>query len=221
MPVQKRLDPYRGYEDLLGQVTAALPRDELADGDVVVVSESLFAIAQGRLFPLALLYAHDPKTMDEEGRRDVLPLVAEHVPDVTLADLLCADALEDRDPPMATAGVADPNRVAHDLAGRIAAETGCRCDVIVSDTDTALEVREMLIGCITVGATPLGATGGLVLYECMRAANAAEFCRGSTRGIPIVICRPHERRARREGIGAHRGYSGRLDASRERLTGYA
>ena len=52
------------------------------------------------------------------------------------------------------------------------------CDVVVSDTDTGTEVRETLIGCITVGATPLGATAGLVLYECMRVAAATELCRG-------------------------------------------
>jgi hypothetical protein len=93
--------------------------------------------------------------------------------------------------------------------------------VVVSDTDTGLDVREELIRAITIGATPLGATGGLVIYECMRVANAAEFTRGSSRGIPIVICKPHPRCAERGGAGDHRGYPGRLDARRERLLGFA
>ena len=59
------------------------------------------------------------------------------------------------------------------------------------------------------------------MYECMRVANAAEFVRGSSRGIPLVLCKPHPRRRRREGLGEHRGYAGRLDAKRERLLGYA
>ncbi len=71
---------------------------------------------------------------------------------------------------------------------------------------------------MTIGATPLGATGGLTLYESMRCACAAEFERGHDRGIPVVIRRPAQRCVRREGMGAHRGYAGVLDAERENLT---
>ena len=39
--------------------------------------------------------------------------------------------------------------------------------------------------------------------------------------IPIVICKSHPRRAQRIGMGEHRGYSGRLDAIKERLLGFA
>ena len=122
---------------------------------------------------------------------------------------------------MATAGVHNPNEVAVRLSRRIRDSLGVTCDVVISDTDTGLDVREMLIGTITIGATPLGATAGLVLYECMRVANAAEFSRGTDRNVPLVICRPHERRARRVGLGEFRGYNGRLDAGREVLAAYA
>lgn len=221
MPVAVELQPERGEEALLDQAARALAEHDLHDGDVVVVSESLFAIAQGRLFPLEILYELDPKTTDDDGREDALMKIREHVPDVDVDDLLCADALPHLSPPQATAGMRDPNRVAHKLAKLLHEKLGRRVDVVITDTDTGLEVRRTLIGCITIASTPLGATGGLVLYECMRVASAAEFCRGSSRGIPMVVCRPHERRATREGVGEARGYAGRLDLSRERLVGYA
>jgi F420-0:gamma-glutamyl ligase len=218
-PVTVALAPEHGYDALLGQVADALAPPVLRDGDVVVVSEKVLAIAQGRTFPLELLYANDPKATDREGREELAAAVREHVPGVTPEDLLCADVLEREQ--RATAGVADPNAVAHELAQLLHERHGVRCDVVISDTDTGLDVAETLIGVPTLGATPLGATGGLVLYECMRVANAAEFVRGSHRGIPLVVCRPHARRLRREGIGEPRGYPGRLDAARERRLGYA
>lgn len=221
IPISEKLHPERGEESLLDEIVAALPGADLRSGDVVVVSESLFAIAQGRLFPLEVLYQFDPKTTDMESREDILELVKQYVPDVTLDDLLCADALPELSPPQATAGARDPNGIAYRLAQLIQERHERCCDVVVSDTDTGLEVRETLIGCPTVNSTPLGATGGLVIYECMRVANAAEFCRGASRGIGVVICRPHERRAERGGVGEPRGYQGRLDLGRERLIGYA
>lgn len=221
IPIRQRLEPERGVDDLIGQIVAAIASADLRDGDVVVVSESLFAIAQGRLFPLELLYEVDPKTTDERGRAEALRRIRAHVPDTEPEDLLCADALPDLDPPRATAGMRDPNAAAHRLAERLLQDLGRRCDVVISDTDTGLEVRETLIGCVTIGSTPLGATAGLVLYECMRVSCAAEFCRGSSRGIPVVVCRPHERRATRAGIGEARSYPGRLSLRRERLIGYA
>ena len=221
-PVQVELHPERGEDELIGEIVDALSAARLADGDVVVASERLFSIAQGRLFPLDLLQQFDPKTTDREGRADLAALVRRWVPDVTPEDLLCADSLASwPGGPMATAGVRDPNGVAHRLTLAIEARLGVRCDAVVSDTDTGTEVRETLIGCVTVGATPLGATAGLVIYECMRVASAAELCRGSSRGIPIVVCRPHQRRMARGGVGRHRGYEGRLDVARERLVGFA
>jgi F420-0:gamma-glutamyl ligase len=221
IPIKTRLQPESGEESLLGEIVESLSSADLRDGDVVVVSESLFAIAQGRLFPLKILYECDPKTTDDAGREIALARIQEFVPDTDMADLLCADALPEQSPPMATAGMRDPNGVAFDLAERLRNGLGRRCDIVISDTDTGLEVRKMLIGCITIGSTPLGATGGLVLYECMRVASAAEFCRGASRGIPVVICRPHQRRAARPNIGQPRGYAGRLSFERERLIGYS
>ena len=222
IPVRSRLFPERGYEDLCGQIVDSLAKVDLADGDTVVVSEKVVAISQGRIFPLEILYGKDPKTNDLPERMELLEEVRKHVADVTAEDLICADSLLDwPDGPMATAGVADPNQAAYDIAKQIAERLGKSCDVVISDTDTGLDIRETLINTVTIGATPLGSTGGLVIYECMRVANAAEFCRGSHRMIPIVVCRSHARRVQRIGMGEHRGYPGRLDARRERLLGFA
>jgi F420-0:gamma-glutamyl ligase len=221
IPLTCQLHPNEGLPKLLEEIKGILSGADLQDGDVVVISEKVFAIAQGRLFPLSLLYTQDPKMTDREGRQDMVPEIAKYVPDINETDLLLADALPDwPGEPMATAGIRDPNGIAHNISQIITGALGIQCDVVISDTDTGAEVRENVIGCPTVGATPLGATGGLVLYECMRVAMAAEFARGSSRGIPIVICRPHERHANRTGIAKHR-YPGMLDATRERLIGFA
>jgi len=222
VPVEVQLDPSEGYEPLVEQIVDALSEGALDDGDVVVISEKVISLAQRRTFPLELLYEYDPKATDREGRLDLLVKAREHLSNLTLDDLLLADSVPDApEGPVATAGVRDPNGVAFDLAESIRQRLGVACDVVISDTDTGLDVREELINCITIGSTPLGATAGLVIYECMRVANAAEFCRGSSRGIPIVICKPHVRCVRRGGIGHHRGYGGRLDADRELLLGFA
>ena len=91
-----------------------------------------------------------------------------------------------------------------------------KVDVIISDTDTGLDVRSPLIGCITIAATPLGATAGVNLYEAMRCSTAAEFVRGHDKRIPIVICIPAERRKKRDGIGLKRSYDGALHISKEK-----
>lgn len=217
--VEVRLQPENGYESLVDQIVRELAPPILGDGDIVIVSEKVIAIAQGRVFPLDLLYANDPKLTDRIGREELAEVVREHVADIDPDDLLCADVLAEQG--LATAGVADPNGVAHDIAARLTEAHGVTCDVVITDTDTGLDVSEQLIGTHSLGATPLGATAGLVLYECMRVANAGEFVRGSHRGIPLVVCHVHPRRLRRDGLGQHRGYPGRLDASRERLLGFA
>lgn len=221
-PVKVMLHPEEGYLKLLDEIVETLSKQEIIDGDIIVLTEKIFAIAQGRLFPLHILYENDPKTLDELGRKDILNTIKDYVPQLDLKNLILADAIPNwHSGPMATAGVFDPNQVAFDISQKLKEKTGVTCDIVISDTDTGLDIRETLINCITIGATPLGATNGLVIYECMRVANAAEFARGSNRGIPIVICRPHERRAKREAIGEYRGYNGRLDAEKERLIGFA
>lgn len=221
-PVRVQLPTEHGVDRLIHEVVRALENQNLRDGDIIVISEKPFTIAQGRLFPLQLLYDHDPKTRDREARGDLLALARQHVPSLDLDDLLLSDSLPDHPSgPKASAGMRECNEIAARVADVVSADLGRRCDVVVSDTDTGLDVRETLINRITLGATPLGATAGLVLYECMRVANAAEFARGSHKGVPIVVCRPHPRRVRREGVGEYRGYKGRLNGANEALTAFA
>jgi F420-0:gamma-glutamyl ligase len=222
IPVSAKLDCYSGEQALIEEIIRSLDKYDLRNGDIVVSCEKIFAIAQGRLFPRELLERIDPKTCDRTSRKELLRLVHEYVPDADDGDLICADFVSTPGArPMATAGIRDPNELAVRVSRRIHEHLGVACDTVISDTDTGLDVREMLIGTITLGATPLGATAGLVLYECMRVANAAEFCRGTDKNIPLVVCRPHERRINRTGLGEFRGYHGRLDARREALTAYA
>lgn len=214
--VTVRLDTERGYTDLLQQITDAV-RGRVQPGDTVVVAEKLVAAAQGRLGPAEILTSPDPKTVDAATREALAEKWSRHCGfPVTPLHLLLADEFTHPEHgAMATLGCADHNGAAYDLAAAIRAGTDVPADVVISDTDTGIDVRTPLIGTLTLGATPVGATGGLNLYECMRCACAAEFVRGHDRGIPIVLCRPARRCADRPRTGAHRGYSGALDRDRE------
>lgn len=218
-PVAVVLQPELGYASLCDQIVAGVA-DEVVEGDIVVVSATAIAVAQGRVFPIELLQRWDPKTSDREDRADLLTAARHAVPELTLEDLLYSSSFQGATAPIATGGIADPNTITHDIAAKVLEKTGRHCDVLISTPDTGLEVRETLINCFTVGATPLGATAGLVIYECMAIANAVEGVRtgGDER---IILCRPHARRIRRTGIGEFRGYSGHLNATKERLLGYA
>jgi hypothetical protein len=221
-PVRCELHPEQGYSKVKAEIVHFISEANISDGDTIVISEKILAIAQNRLFPLEIIADNDPKTTDAEGRKEIISSVKRYVDNVTSTDLICSDYLEDYPKgAMATAGTHDPNTVAFDLSKAIFEKTGITCDTIITDTDTGLDVRETLIGHITIGATPLGATAGLALYECMRIAVAAEYCRGSSRGIPMVICKPHLRRQYREGLGEFRGYSGRLNSDKEPIIGFA
>jgi hypothetical protein len=214
--VEVRLDTERGYADLLGQVVGAV-RKRVRAGDTVVVAEKLVAAAQGRLGPADVLTSPDPKTVDAATRAALADKWSRHCGfPVTPLHLLLADEFtHPARGAVATLGCEDHNGAAHDLATAIRADAGTVVDVVISDTDTGIDVRAPLIGTLTLGATPVGATAGLTLYECMRCACAAEFVRGHDRGIPIVICRPARRCADRPRSGDHRGYAGALDRGRE------
>lgn len=214
--VTVHLDTQTGYTDLLAQITDAV-RGRVLDGDTVVVAEKLVAAAQGRLGPAEILTSPDPKTVDAATRDALAEKWSRHcgIPVTPLHLLLADEFTHPEHGPMATLGCEDHNGAAHDLAAAIHAGAGVTTDVIISDTDTGIDVRTPLIGTLTLGATPVGATAGLNLYECMRCACAAEFVRGHDRGIPVVICRPARRCADRPRMGEHRGYGGAIDRARE------
>jgi hypothetical protein len=216
IPLAVPLNLACGFLSLTNQVTDAV-NGEILDGDIVVVADKVVGVAQGRTGPAEILSTPDPKTVDAATRAR-LAHTWEAVCGfpITPLHMLLADEYQDpRSGARAVLGCADHNAAAADLAAAIHRRTGRRVDVIISDTDTGLDVRAPLIGTVTFGATPLGATAGLTLYECMRCACAAEFERGHDKGVPIVVCRPAERCAKRDRIGEHRGYGGVLNADRE------
>jgi hypothetical protein len=224
IPLARRLEPEAGMDVLLDAFAdLAGSSGELQAGDVLVVPDKLLSIAQGRIGPRELLVDPDPKTVDADRRAELAERwSAECGFPITPFELLLAD--EYRTPggdARCTVGARDHNGCAHALAGRVRERAGLTVDVVVSDTDTGLDVREPLIGTLTIGATPLGATAGLTLYEAMRCACAAEFTRGHARGVPVVVCRPAARCSRRPGCGEFRGYHGALHARHEPGLTYA
>ena len=215
IPIETALDLALGWESVCAQASEAVA-GTVRRGDVVVIAEKVVAAAQGRLAPRRLLLDPDPKTVDAETREQLAKRWERDLGfRVTPLHLMLADEYPgDR----ATVGAEDHNGAAAQLAGAIAAAAGKSVDVIIADTDTGLDVRQPLIGTVTIAATPVGATAGVNLYEAMRCAVAAEFTRGHDRGIPLVVCVPADRRRQRPRMGEPRHYSGALDASQENLT---
>jgi hypothetical protein len=212
VPIRVEFELQKGWHVVLSQIIETL-RGQLHSGDVVVLADKVLAAAQGRVAPKSILLEPDPKTVPAS----TLPRLANQWTErlgftITPLHLLLADEYGDS---QATVGTEDHNSVCAGLARTIFNTLGVAVDVIISDTDTGLDIRRPLIGTLTIAATPLGATRGLTLYEAMRCAVAAEFVRGHTRRIPVVVCIPAERRRHRMRIGQHRGYAGALDAARE------
>jgi hypothetical protein len=206
------IDLDSGWPEVVATIVSRL-EGVARDGDVVVVAEKVVAAAQQRIGPRSVLLNPDPKTIPAFQ----LPELAAHYQrelgfPVRPLHLILADEYSgDR----ATLGVLDHNAACTELADAARRKLGLIVDVIIADTDTGLDTRQFLIGTLTIGATPIGATAGVTLYEAMRCAVAAEFVRGHDRMIPVVVCIPADRRRSRPGIGRPRAYSGALDAGKE------
>lgn len=224
IPIQTILPVNEGKSILIENIATVLEKVNLEDGDVVVLAEKPFPVAERRLIPLEMIMnENDPKRINLEKRRILKEKISQIIGDIVEdEDLILADTYTS-DPNLgqkATIGASDHNKLAFECAASIRAHTGKIVDVVISDTDTGSDVRQTIIGCITLAATPVGATKGVNLYECMRAACAAEFVRGSKKSIPIVICKPADRCRKREGIGEYRGYSRKLKFSQEGKIAY-
>jgi hypothetical protein len=211
-PVTHHIDLSVGWEGTCEKIAELLCDCQIDNGDIVVIPDKIVAIASNRIGPRHILTDPDPKQVD----RDTLHNLAEKYEaelgfKVTPLHLLLADEYGKEH---ATLGTLDHNTAAWELSSVILSRTDRCVDVVISDTDTGLDVRSPLIGCVTIGATPLGATAGLNLYGAMRCAVAAEFDRGHTREIPVVVCVPSERCRTRKCIGELR-YPGSLHISKE------
>jgi hypothetical protein len=222
IPVACWYDTSSGYASLCDQIARSV-EGHVQSGDIVVVADKIVGLAQGRIGPAEILTSPDPKTVDAPTRA-ALAARWQRVCGfpITPLHLLLADEFADpRHGPAAALGCLDHNAAAAEIAGRVRTTTSVVVDVVISDTDTGLDVRSPLINTVTFGATPLGATAGLTLYEAMRCACAAEFERGHDKGFAVVICRPARRCADRPRTGEHRGYGGALDAHHEDGLTYA
>lgn len=222
IPINHWFDTAAGYSALVEEVAGCVS-GRLEMGDVVVIADKLLALSQGRIGPAEILTSPDPKTVDATSRSR-LASNWERVCGFRISPLHLLLADEYMDPVLGAAsvlGCLDHNAASADLATAVRNRLGIVVDVVVSDTDTGLDVRAPLINTVTFGATPLGATAGLNLYEAMRCACAAEFERGHNKGVGVVICRPAKRCTQRPRMGLHRGYPGALDARSEGGLTYA
>lgn len=218
VPIETWLETSDGWQSIREHVVRTTA-GQLEDGDVVVIAEKVVAASLGRFGPRELILAPDPKTIAPESLPELarrwenrLGFVIKPI-HLLLADEFGVD--------QCTVGVDDHNMRCAELAQSFRDQAALVVDVIISDTDTGLDTRSPLIGTITIGATPIGATRGVNLYEAMRCAAAAEFTRGHDRGIPVVVCKPADRRRSRVGISEHRGYSGFLHIDHERGVAHA
>lgn len=217
IPVPGHLDTSRGLDVFLDTCADRLIASGLLDhGDVVVLAEKPLAVAQGRVARRDVLGGADPKRLHELDRSALAAHVSQLVGmTVSANDLIRVDWVEGDDEALVVLGAQGHNEMCAELAARLRRAGAPDVDVVVSDTDTGLDVRSPLIGTLTVGATPLGATSGLNLYEAMRCAVAAEFERGAARTVPLVICRPAARCSDRLQCGEPRPYGGLLDRRQE------
>lgn len=222
-PIVQWLDTQHGTAGFVASCANAIRAAGVIDGDVVVVAEKPLALAQGRVAPRTVFEGLDPKKLDGDGRARLAQRVSEQTDLVVDGDeLIRADWYVDAAGiPSVTLGSIEQNEFCAAVAAAVAIDGGPSIDVVVSDTDTGLDVRMPIIGTLTLGATPLGSTAGLTLYETMRCAVAAEFTRGHDLGIGIVWCTPADRCRDREGRGQPRGYGGMLDRNREAGLTYA
>jgi F420-0:gamma-glutamyl ligase len=214
---------FASYEALLANVVRAL-RDIIQDGDIVVVTSSVIALAQGRIVPFDSI----PK---KTGVRNEIPALmtmaaledcAKRITDryqlpCTVKDVLLSDSFVRDGETVLLLAPQRPNDVAFDLATEVRKELAVACDVVIKDSDAGTLAGAIVIGQPTLVATPLGATKGLSIIESMRVAAAAEARMGKKNRIPIVVCRPANAVVRdRLGIGQRRA-DAFLDATREPL----
>jgi F420-0:gamma-glutamyl ligase len=215
IPVKVDLVPDNGYEALKESITKRIGKCELETGDILVICSKIYAIAQGRIVEKTLIPDRDlhALTKEELGKIAVKISRKTGMP-VSHADILCSDSSNVKKG-FYTLLPENPNGIALDAAKSIEKAYDTAVDVVISDTDNGFYQGLTMIGCPTIGGTPIGATRGVSLNVCMRVSVAAETKRGKNFGVPLVIIKLSSRLRSRRFIGKYRGYAGRLDYSRE------
>ncbi|PZS22046.1 MAG: coenzyme F420-0:L-glutamate ligase [Acidimicrobiales bacterium] len=188
-----------------GDVLAALiaERVELADGDVVVVTQKAVSKAEGRLVPLNPGATGGRQLVDDEAvrvlrRRDDLVITE------TRHGFVCANSGVDlSNVPLGQACLLpiDPDRSARRVRDGLRALAGVEVGVVVSDTfgrAWRVGVTDVAIGTAGIAAVvdlrgqtdtqgrPLVATEVCVADEL---AGAAELVMGKSRGLPAAVVR--------------------------------
>ena len=115
--IPTELNPELGYEDLKLQIANVIKQQDIENGDVIVVSEKIFAVSQGRLISYSIMIENDPKKMNIDKRKELAKeierLINQPVNDI---DLILADTYVANNGEMkATVGVYNPNQVAYEI----------------------------------------------------------------------------------------------------------
>lgn len=188
-------------------------RIELADGDVVVVTQKVVSKAEGRIVALgdsdgaeriALIELHSARVL---RRRDDLVITETH------HGFVCANAGIDQsnvDKGVVSLLPADPDRSARRLRDQLKAMLGLELGVVVSDTfgrPWRRGVTDVAIGCAGIAAVvdlrgEVDARGReLIATEVCVAdelASAAELVMGKVRNVPAAVVRGADPRWFRE-----------------------
>lgn len=192
----------------------ALKSQDLENGDTVVIADKTVAIATNRVIPRYFLGDRDPKFLSAQERRDLVCSIKENynVP-LHSRNILMIDFINDEE---ASLGAFNHNQLCYEISKGIYEKYKKIVDVVISDSDTGVDQGQPLIGFPTVGSTPLGSTAGLSVYETLRVSVLAEYVRGHSKHIPMVICKPSKRNRVRENIGSRRIYPGMIHISLEK-----
>jgi coenzyme F420-0:L-glutamate ligase/coenzyme F420-1:gamma-L-glutamate ligase len=188
--------------DVLADLVAE--RAELADGDVVVVTQKIVSKAEGRLVPVKSDDRSSVQAVVEAEATRVLRRRGDLLMTETHHGFVCANAgvdLSNVERGWAALLPLDPDRSARRLRDGLRARMGVRVGVIVSDTfgrTWRRGVTDVAIGCAGVAAVvdlrgtddalgrQLVATEVCVADEI---AGAAELVMGKASRVPVVIVR--------------------------------
>jgi len=183
----------------------------LEKGDVIVIPSKVTAIMENRLVYGLTIENYASCVKDIEYARKYLKM-ADKKP-LTHRDLIGLDKIDPKRK-LGSRYPEDPNLSAHKIAKNTKKQSGFEIDVVISDSDSGGKRGIELIGCPTIIATPIGATGGLRFFYCMRLALAAEMTWNNEKDIPVLLVKPYQEYRLRERMGELR-YSGFLNADKE------